>query len=101
MSYWDPVNAGFNPSNSKFVCEACHQDSAFALVSACGKADSWVLAKGMGLPGIFCSACGDGQIGWRCPKCDADNRLFKAFQYDSSQITLKKKPGFFGRLFGK
>jgi hypothetical protein len=100
LSYWNPENAGINGDNSKFVCGTCAVEVPFDWVCECGRKDNWVLGRGSGLPGIFCQNCGDGRIAWTCPACNSAQRLFLVFYYDASQLTVKKRTGFFSRLFG-
>lgn len=100
LSYWNPQNVGLGEKNSKFVCPTCAAEFPFDWVCDCGSKDNWVLGRGMGLPGIFCQNCGNGRIAWRCPACDSDHRLLMAFYYDASQISLRKRKGFFSSLFG-
>jgi hypothetical protein len=99
LAYWNSENGGISSANGKFVCETCAKEFPFDWVCECGCKDKWVLARGNGLPGIFCHNCGEGRIAWTCPACDSAQRLFLAFHYDTSQFTLKKRKGFWSRIF--
>ena len=80
--YWHPSNRGFTPTSAEFGCKSCSHVQAFdPRCPFCG-AESRVLGRGMGLPGVFCETCREGSFTWECPACATTQRLHLSFYYD-------------------
>jgi DNA-directed RNA polymerase subunit RPC12/RpoP len=93
FKYWHPINVGFNGANARFVCSQCHGEFALAACIDCGDPTSW-LGTTMGLPGVFCKSCGNGAYVWDCPSCGHRDKTSSTFQFDASQIQVRKKRFF-------
>jgi len=90
MSYWHPINRGFNRDNSKFI-HKCGEEFPLNPCSDCGDVNHHLGKTALGLPGVFCESCENGEYVWECPECEVKERLFFVFYYDSSQIEVRKK----------
>lgn len=90
-AYWHPRNAGFDKTNAKFVCERCKYEHELDWrCESCGDS-RWVLGQGMGLPGIFCETCHEGQFAWECPNCLKRQKVLTSFYYDSSRLHIARR----------
>ena len=90
LKFWNPENKGFNENTAEFRCDDCgHIEPFSSKCQFCGSV-SRVLATGRGLPGIFCTACKEGSISWKCPKCGVARQIHLSLFYDPKVHTLLK-----------
>jgi chloride channel protein, CIC family len=88
---WNGINGGFNETNAKMVCNKCHQEFPFDLkCETCGST-KLVLGTAMGVPGIFCSACHEGQWHWDCPRCKRRQDFGASFFYNEKVIVIRSR----------
>ncbi|MCX7179118.1 MAG: hypothetical protein NTX56_10190 [Proteobacteria bacterium] len=100
LTYWYPDNTGFDALNSKFVCSKCKAEAAFNLACGEGCASSrWYLGSGRNLPSIICGACQDVVISWSCPRCGANQPVWKAFTINTARYALQRRSGDPRHLF--
>ena len=88
---WNGVHGGFNESNAKMICKKCHQEFPFDLkCEICGSSEL-VLGTAAATPGIFCSACHEGQWHWDCPNCGRRQDFASSFFYNKNAIAVRAR----------
>ena len=88
---WNGINGGFNGTNAKMVCHKCHEEFPFDLkCTTCGSA-RLVLGTAMGVPGIFCGDCHEGQWHWDCPHCRRRQDFGASFFYNEKAIVIRSR----------
>lgn len=88
IDHWNPANHFFSKSNAKMVCTKCHREFPFEMkCEVCGASD-FELGTALGMPGIFCRKCREGQLHWDCPNCGHREAFARGFFYDRSALKL-------------